>query len=96
MFLDAQASVQFQDVGRQQIEHVAQALTQLDEHAGLLADRLLANQDTDVAYTPIARHLEALYGRYVMEQQRTIHDSAGAAPRCGGAATAVSSRVELF
>jgi methyl-accepting chemotaxis protein len=100
MFLDAQASVQFQDVGRQQIEHVAQALTQLDEHAGLLADRLLAHQNSDFAYTPIAQHLEALYNRYVMEQQRAIHDStaasAGSTRQRGGAAAPAASRVELF
>lgn len=95
MFMEAQASVQFQDVSRQQIEHVVQALSQLDEHAGLLADRLRAFEDTGFVYKPIAQHLEALYSQYVMESQRTTHqstlkrDTAPAAPVSG-------SRIELF
>ncbi len=40
MFMDALASVQFQDVTRQQIEQVINALDRLDGHAALLADRL--------------------------------------------------------
>lgn len=94
MFMEAQASVQFQDVSRQQIEHAVQALSQLDEHAGLLAERLRAYEDPGFTYQPIAQHLEALYSRYVMESQRSTHQStlkhetATAAP--------ASSRIELF
>ncbi|PKO87040.1 MAG: chemotaxis protein [Betaproteobacteria bacterium HGW-Betaproteobacteria-12] len=94
MFMEAQASVQFQDVSRQQIEQVTQALAQLDEHAGLLAERLSSYDDPGFVYTPIAQHLEALYSRYVMESQRTTHHSAlklevaSAAP--------ASARIELF
>ncbi len=94
MFMEAQASVQFQDVSRQQIEQVMQALTRLDGHASLLAERLRAFDDHDFKYEPIAEHLQALYSRYVMESQRTTHQSvlkhekANAAP--------ASSRIELF
>ncbi|MBS1140571.1 MAG: chemotaxis sensory transducer [Proteobacteria bacterium] len=94
MFMDAQASVQFQDVSRQQIEHVVQALTQLDEHAGILAERLRTFDNSDAAYTPIARHLEDLYSRYVMEGQRAVHDSS--LKRGQATAAAAQSRVELF
>ena len=94
MFLEAQASVQFQDVSRQQIEQVSQALVQLDQHAMLLADRLHAYEDANFTYTPIAQHLEALYGRYVMEQQRTTHDNS--LKRSSAAPAAAQSRVELF
>ena len=94
MFLEAQASVQFQDVSRQQIEQVSQALVQLDQHAMLLADRLHAYEDANFTYTPIAQHLEALYGRYVMEQQRTTHDNS--LKRSSAAPAAPQSRVELF
>lgn len=95
MFMEAQASVQFQDVSRQQIEHAVQALSQLDEHAGLLAERLRAHEDPSFVYKPIAQHLEALYSRYVMESQRTTHQStlkretSSSAPESG-------SRIELF
>ncbi len=94
MFMEAQASVQFQDVSRQQIEQVVHALSQLDEHAGLLATRLRAYEDPDFEYKPIAQHLEALYSRYVMESQRSTHqktlkgESATSAP--------ASARIELF
>ena len=95
MFMEAQASVQFQDVSRQQIEHAVQALSQLDEHAGLLAERLRAYEDPGFVFKPIAQHLEALYSRYVMESQRATHqstlkrDTASPAPAGG-------SRIELF
>jgi len=94
MFLEAQASVQFQDVTRQQIEHVMQALAQLDEHANMLADRLRSGGGTESGYTPIAQHLETLYSRYVMEQQRNTHDSS--LKRTSGATAAPQSRIELF
>ena len=94
MFMEAQASVQFQDVTRQQIEQVSQALVQLDEHAGLLAERLRAYEDGSFTYKPIVQHLEALYSRYVMEQQRVTHDSSLNRDRAKPAAK--QSRVELF
>lgn len=98
MFMETQASVQFQDVSRQQIEQTMQALRQLDEHAGLLADRLRAYEDPGFSFKPIAQHLEALYSQYVMEGQRTIHDTslrrAGKTPALAAAQT--QSRIELF
>jgi methyl-accepting chemotaxis protein len=104
MFLEAQASVQFQDVSRQQIEQVMLALSRLDEHAGLLADRLNAYEDRNFTYKPIAHHMDELYSHYVMEQQRTTHDSAmnrSASSTAGRnspapAKPAASSNVELF
>ena len=97
MFLEAQASVQFQDVSRQQIEQVMQALKQLDDHAGLLADRLRAYEDASFTYKPIVQHLETLYSQYVMEGQRTIHDTS--LKRSGKSITPAApakSRIELF
>ena len=102
MFLEAQASVQFQDVSRQQIELVAQALTVLDEHACRLADRLCAHEDPTLSYTPIVQHLETLYGSYVMEQQRTTHEQAFPTKKNASfkanndRKTTEPSRIELF
>jgi methyl-accepting chemotaxis protein len=96
MFLEAQASVQFQDVSRQQIEQVMQALQQLDEHAGLLADRLSAYEEANFTYKPIAQHLEALYSRYVMEGQRTAHDHSLNRESTAPSTSPESKRVELF
>ena len=95
MFFEAQSSVQFQDVSRQQIEHIIQALNHLDEHFGLLAERLCAFEDSEFTFKPLAQHLETLYSQYVMDQQRNTHDSSlkrDPAQR----PSAAESRVELF
>ena len=73
MFMDTMASVQFQDVTRQQIEHTAQALQRLDEHLAGLAERLIQAENPDFKYVPLAEHLEQLYSQYVMESQRSTH-----------------------
>ena len=94
MFMEAQASVQFQDVSRQQIEQVMKALSQLDEHASLLSERLRAYEDANFVFTPIAQHLETLYSHYVMESQRTAHQTS--LKRDTTSAAPAQSRIELF
>ena len=94
MFVEAQASVQFQDVSRQQIELVIKALGQLDEHTAQLGEHLNSDERTAPRYTPIARHLEVLYSQYVMEQQRSTHSSA--LKRESAQRTPAASRIELF
>lgn len=76
LFMDALASVQFQDVTRQQIEQVINALQRLDGHAGLLADRLAQFDDPNFELRPLAQHLEEIYSSYVMSSQRDTHHSA--------------------
>ena len=94
MFLDAQAGVQFQDVTRQQIEQVMQALTQLDEHAEALAERLRVYENPASNYTPLAQHLETLYSGYVMEKQRSSHDASLKSDV--SKPVSVKSNIELF
>lgn len=94
MFLEAQAGVQFQDVTRQQIEQVMQSLTQLDEHAEALAERLRVHEAPASNYKPLARRLETLYSGYVMEQQRTSHDVS--LKRDASKHASVKSNIELF
>ena len=97
MFMDAMASIQFQDTTRQQIEQVAVALLQLDAHAELLAQHL----NGEVAYgdelTSLSALLEQLYQSYVMKSQRHSHQAAlsGSHPTLA-AETASEARVELF
>lgn len=95
MFMEAQASVQFQDVSRQQIEQVSQAISLLDDHARLLSERLRTYEDPGFVYTPIAAHLETLYSRYVMESQRTTHQSS-LKRETSSPSVSTESRVELF
>lgn len=94
MFMDALASVQFQDVTRQQIEQVIDALNRLDGHAALLAERLAAFDDPHFEVRPLATHLDEIYRNYVMSSQRDTHHNAlndgGAGKEPGG------PKVELF
>jgi len=93
MFMDALASVQFQDVTRQQIEHASDAMLRLDQHLGALAERLEQSDNPNFSYTPLAEHLDEIYSHYVMDQQRNTHDAAiGRSSSSGGA----NPKIELF
>ena len=96
MFMDALASVQFQDVTRQQLEHTVDSLTRLDSHLRVLAERLEQSANPDFSYTPLAEHLDEIYSRYVMDQQRQSHaDALGSTPAKAGDAPA-NNKIELF
>jgi len=94
MFMDAVASVQFQDVTRQQLETTIDALQRLQTHAATLADRLIQVENPDFHYQPLSEHLDELYSRYVMKQQRTTHHQA--LHQSGRAAEPDLPQVELF
>ena len=94
VFMDVMASVQFQDVVRQQLEQMATALEHFDGHMDLLADRLDHIGEADFQLPPLQEHLERIYESYVMSSQRESHNEA-----LGGTGKAVSSegpKVELF
>ncbi len=95
MFMETLASVQFQDVTRQQIEHTAESLRRLDEHLAQLADRLTQAENPDFRYTPLAERLDEIYSRYVMDQQRQTHQAALHQPG-GRAASGGGAKIELF
>ena len=97
MFMDALASVQFQDVTRQQIEQVIDALNRLDGHTQLLSNRLNSAEEQDFEMQPLSQHLEQIYNSYVMSSQRDTHNASlgNRAPGSdGGRQTA--PKVELF
>ena len=97
MFMSALASVQFQDVTRQQIEQVVDALNRLDSHATLLAGRLDAFEDPGFSFQPLSEHLEQIYSNYVMDSQRDIHHGAGqGAGKPRAAAAQAGPKIELF
>jgi len=73
MFMNALASIQFQDVTRQQIEQVINALGRLDGQAKLLAHRLENFDAPDFRMTPLSAHLDEIYNSYVMSSQRAAH-----------------------
>jgi len=97
MFMNALASVQFQDVTRQQIEQVIDALGRLDRHSQLLAERLQNFENDEAVMQPLSEHLDQIYSQYVMESQRDSHQQAmggGAAARAGNGGS--GPKVELF
>ncbi|MDS4016100.1 MAG: methyl-accepting chemotaxis protein [Candidatus Accumulibacter sp.] len=78
MFLDALASVQFQDVTRQQIEQVIGGIERLDRQSEALAGVLEAGVDVrrEDAVEPLAKQMEQVFSSYVMDQQRSAHQQA--------------------
>ena len=94
MFMDALASIQFQDVTRQQVEQVVDALNRLDEHSGLLAKRLIGSDDPNQKFVPLNAHLDEIYSSYVMSSQRDSHHSALKSGK--SEPSAKSPKVELF
>ncbi|OYY93795.1 MAG: hypothetical protein B7Y41_10035 [Hydrogenophilales bacterium 28-61-23] len=91
MFMEVMASIQFQDVTRQQVEHVMQALNRLEAHQAILLQQL-SDPGTPVAFKPLAEHLNEMFDGYVMDRQRNQHSKAlgTRAPASGG------PKVELF
>ncbi len=96
MFMEAMASVQFQDVTRQQLELVINAVNRLEQHSALLADRLENCEDGDKSITPLSQHLEEIYSSYVMDSQRQSHQKATAGSFTPQAKSDNGPKIELF
>ncbi len=90
LVIDLLANLQFQDVTRQQIEHVVAAMSALDAHNAAL-ERFLLGAGSPEDVPRIASMLNEMYGSSVMDTQRAAH---GAGP--GSAATAGAPMIELF
>ena len=73
LLLETIAAVQFQDVTRQQIDHIREALLRLDEHATMMAERLHHWDDPHFELRPLSSHMAELYERYVSHVQRDVH-----------------------
>ncbi len=91
--------LQFQDITRQQMEHVTSSLVCLDEHMQALARQLPDALVTPIALAPVTQELERLFADYAMESQRETHRAmTGAAAGGKGAHQQEESapRIELF
>jgi methyl-accepting chemotaxis protein len=93
MFMSALASVQFQDVTRQQIEQVVDALNRLDGHATMLGERLHRLEDPHFQLQPLSAHLDQIYSNYVMDSQRDTHHSATGS---SAKSSTAGPKIELF
>lgn len=103
MFMDTMASIQFQDLTRQQIEQVSAALRHMDEHVDKLALFLKNEAEADLPLESLSLKIESMANEYVMDSQREAHQSAvgGMAQSFAvtpslAAAPAGAARVELF
>ncbi len=78
--LVALGQLQFQDVSRQQIEHIGRLLDMLAEHFAAVKtalETLSTGAEMTVGdWTPLATRVEALTQHHVMHVQRTTHDAA--------------------
>ncbi len=90
LILKAAANIQFQDIVRQQLEHVAAALTRLDQVNGALSGALRDLPD-GAALTSVDAQLRDMMGSYVMHTQRRAH-----AEVTGQAVADRGDDVELF
>ena len=96
MFMTVLASVQFQDVTRQQIEHVVGALDRLDRHSIGLAKYLKNHEDANTEFQPLSEHLNQVFSEYVMESQRESHSQVLDNLDADSAPGASANKVELF
>lgn len=96
MFMDSLASVQFQDITRQEIEQVQRALTCLSGHTEVLANRIKSLEAENIEFTPLAEHLNEMFGNYVMETQRASHQKALHQTTSTSTSAAASPKIELF
>jgi methyl-accepting chemotaxis protein len=74
MFMEVLAGIQFQDVTRQQIEQVQQALTRLDTHVSQVVKMMRSRDFSNAA--SIKEHIDKIYKSYVTNKQREVHSAA--------------------
>lgn len=66
-------TVQFQDVLRQRLAHVAEALGEIDRYVGEAGRWVDGPSRTEADAAPRPPDLQALYAGYVMNQERAVH-----------------------
>ena len=104
MFMETLASVQFQDITRQQVAQVIEGVGHIDAHTQTVAGVIRNAEDyADAApqIKPLKDEFDRLYSSYVMDHQREVHShalgSSNSRNRRPAASKApVASNVELF
>ena len=77
MFMETMASVQFQDITRQQIEQVIHGFECIDTHTLTIAgalERAESHAEANPIIKPLKDEFSALHSNYVMDVQRDIHE----------------------
>jgi len=73
MFMDVMAGIQFQDITRQQIEQIQNALNRLNAHVIQMVEMLRSKDLSNAA--SLRDHIDQMYNNYVMKGQRDVHES---------------------
>ena len=94
MFMDVLSNIQFQDVTRQQIEQVQNALNRLDMHVAQMVEMMQSRDFSNAA--SIKEHIDQIYEGYVMDKQRSIHTSVIDGDVQTDGDSAASNKIELF
>jgi uncharacterized coiled-coil protein SlyX len=94
MFMEVLAGIQFQDVTRQQIEHVQNALDRLDAHVAQMVEMMRSKDFSHAA--SIKEHIDQIYATYVMDKQRNVHASVLGEDGGTGEGSAPAQNIELF
>lgn len=92
MFMEVLASIQFQDVTRQQIEQVQSALTRLDTHVAEMVEMMRSKDFSNAA--SIKDDIDHIYEGYVMDNQRNVHVTATGSK--AKVSDAPAPKIELF
>jgi len=94
MFMDTLSDMQFQDVTRQQIEQVQNALGRLDTHIAQLVAMMHSKDFSNAA--SIKEHIDQIYESYVMDKQRDVHASAMTNDTQTATDVTAPKKIELF
>ena len=94
MFMDVLTSIQFQDVTRQQIELVQNALTRLDTHVAQLVEMIRIRDFSNAA--SLKDHINQMCDSYVMEIQRDVHNSVVGSTAVKNDDRVTSLKIQLF
>jgi len=94
MFMDVMAGIQFQDITRQQIEQIQNALNRLNSHVVQMVEMLRSKDLSNAA--SLRDHIDQMYNNYVMKGQRDIHESVmdGSSQPSGNLSK--TQKIELF
>jgi hypothetical protein len=90
---DALGGMMFQDVVRQRVTCVEQALAELGSHLQCMADQLLDQPWDPDTMMSLRERLQAQVDRYVMHSQHVVHEAVTGEPV---AERGAQPRIELF
>lgn len=100
MFMETLASVQFQDITRQQVTQVIEGLEHIDAHRKSLAGAIAGGDGGEAGQSvkPLKGKFDQLYASYVMDHQRDLHREAltAARPSQRRPEASTARTVELF